>query len=333
MNPSSWMNRIGIGLLVTSSLAAPGFAAAHLQTVVLDPAESGFNDTSVWAPSGGNPATTLGEARLKALEFALSIWSETLESDVPIWVGARFASMGGSGTDGAMGAGGAARWFKDFAGAPRANTWYPAALADKLAGSDLDPGALDLNLVFNSDVDGPNVLGSHGFDYSLTLNPAEGDVSFVLVALHELAHGLGVTLSIDPATGAKREGADDAYLIHLVRAGATPENLADMTDAQRLGALVSGAELQWDGPAVAAASASLTGGTASGGRVLMFAPTTYDPKENGVHFAVEVAPDEIQEPSYTGNQLRQLHMALTRALLEDLGWGPPPVGFPRFCGH
>ena len=177
--------------------------------------------------------------------------------------------MGGSGTDGAIRAGGSERWFKDFPGAPRANTWYPAALADKLAGSDLDPGAVDLNLVFNSDVDGPNVLGNHGFDYSLTLNPAEGDVSFVLVALHELAHGLGVTLSIDPATGAKREGADDAYLIHLVRAGATPENLADMTDAQRLGALVSGAELQWDGPAVAAASASLTGGTTPGGRVLM----------------------------------------------------------------
>ncbi len=263
------MDRIRTGLLLTSLVAAPGFAAAHLETVVLDSAGAGFNDASAWTPSGGNPATTLGEARLKALEFALSIWSETLESEVPIRVGARFESMGGSGTDGAMGAGGAARWFKDFPGAPQANTWYPAALADKLAGSDLDLGAVNVNLVFNSDVDGPNVLGSHGFDYSLTLNPAEGDVSFVLVALHEIAHGLGVTLSIEPATGAKREGADDAFLIHLVRAGANPESLADMTDAQRLGALVSGAELQWDGPAVAAASASLTGGTASGGRVLV----------------------------------------------------------------
>ena len=310
------------GTLVSALLVnSPALAGTHFDLIVFDPGASGFNDVSAWTPSGGNPATTLGEARLKALEFALSIWSETLDSVVPIRVGTRFGSMGGSGTDGAMGAGGAARWFKDFAGAPRANTWYPAALADKLAGSDLDPGAVDVNLVFNSDVDGPNVLGSHGFDYSLTLNPAEGDVSFVLVALHEIAHGLGVTLSIDPATGAKREEADDAYLIHLVRAGATPENLADMTDAQRLGALVSGAELQWDGPAVAAASAELTGGTASGGRVLMDAPTSYDPKENGVHFAVEVAPDEIQEPSYTGNEL---HMALTRALLEDLGWGPPP---------
>ena len=162
------MDRIRTGLLLTSLVAAPGFAAAHLETVVLDSAGAGFNDASAWTPSGGNPATTLGEARLKALEFALSIWSETLESDVPIRVGVRFASMGGSGTDGAMGSGGAARWFKDFAGAPRANTWYPAALADKLAGSDLDPGAVDFNLVFNSDVDGPNVLGSHEFDYSLT---------------------------------------------------------------------------------------------------------------------------------------------------------------------
>ena len=75
------------------------------------------------------------------------------------------------------------------------------------------------------------------------MNPAEGDVSFVLVALHEIAHDLGATLSIDPVTGAKREGADDAYLIHMVRAGASPKSLADMTYAQRLGALVSGAEL------------------------------------------------------------------------------------------
>ena len=134
------------GTLVSALLVnSPALAGTHFDLIVFDPGASGFNDVSAWTPSGGNPATTLGEARLKALEFALSIWSETLDSVVPIRVGVRFASMGGSGTDGAMGSGGAARWFKDFPGAPRANTWYPAALADKLAGSDLDPGAVDLN--------------------------------------------------------------------------------------------------------------------------------------------------------------------------------------------
>jgi hypothetical protein len=312
-----------VAALWMSVALSPGVAdaGAPFEIVNLDSPAVGFSDTSPWSPAGGNPATTLGEARLKALEFALSIWSETLDSPVVIRVGAKFEAMGGTGEEHTLGKGGAARWSRDFVGAPLTSTLYPAALADKLAGVDLAPGEVDINLKFNLDVDGPVVMGEAGFDYGLSIAPQGEDASFVLVALHEVAHGLGVALTTDSVTGAKQGGADDPYLLRLVRSGASPEGLAQMTDAERLAALVSGSELQWEGPAVAAASAALTAGTASGGRVLMYAPAVYDPLSNGVHFAPELSPDQIQEPIY---EEHVLNLALTRALLEDLGWGPAP---------
>ena len=53
-----------------------------LEIVVVDAPGEGFNDPTPAAPVGGNTGTTRGQQRLKAFEYAASIWSARLRSAV-----------------------------------------------------------------------------------------------------------------------------------------------------------------------------------------------------------------------------------------------------------
>lgn len=70
----------------------------------------------------------------------------------------------------------------DFINAPVPGTYYPAALANALAGRDLDPGQSDIRIVFD---------GQASWSFATDGEPQAGQVDFVSVALHELGHGLG----------------------------------------------------------------------------------------------------------------------------------------------
>lgn len=286
--------------------------------VNLDGPGEGLNDPSSVSPSGGNPGTTLGEARLEAVELAAAVWAQVLTSDVPIRVGVRFDPLGGSETSGALGLGGTASVFRDFAGAPRPATWYPSALADRLAGVDLEPTDVDVTLTFNSDTDGDTFLGTSHFYYGFDAAPPEGDVDFVSVALHELAHGLGFITFVDLATGEKLLGYDDAFLLFLENHGASPPDFPSMTDAQRLAAYTAGTALHWRGASAVAAGTGLTGGVGAGGHLEMYSPDPTEALQSLVHLSAAIAPDELVEPFYTGPSTR---LELTRALFDDLGWG------------
>ena len=310
---------------VLLALVAAGFFASRaeagftVEVVNLDGAGEGLNSSAPWTPRSGNAATTLGAARLNAVEFALQVWSQQLDSDVPIRVGVSFDPIAGSSPI-TLGIGGPDGLFRDFAGAPRAGTWYASALADKLAGMDLDPGELDLRVQFNSDVDGPAVFGNDSFDYGLGDLGSASDIWFLPVALHEIAHGLGFVTGVSRVSGAKLLGYDDALMAHLVRFGATPAAFPDMSNSQRLSAMTAGPELQWSGAGIATATGLLTAGWTPAGNVEMYAPTTGISGSAMSHFSTTLAPPQIMGPYYLESGLE---FRVTRAALWDLGWGQP----------
>ncbi|QLG46726.1 Ig-like domain-containing protein [Costertonia aggregata] len=114
-----------------------------------------------------------------AFQFALDIWAEEIVSTVPIRIFAEFADLG----PGVLASAGPTSIFRDFEGAPEPGVFYPAALANALAGVDLDPEE-EFDLVVNLGNGIPWYFGTDG-------NTPAGLFDFVTVALHEAGHGLG----------------------------------------------------------------------------------------------------------------------------------------------
>jgi hypothetical protein len=114
-----------------------------------------------------------------AFQEAVDIWSTLIESDVPIRVNATWQPLG-------QGVLGSAIWgtvHANFDGAQRVNTWYPAALAEKMAGVELNgDDEFDIYANFSS---------TFNWNYALSGSVPAGQYDLVTVVLHELGHGLG----------------------------------------------------------------------------------------------------------------------------------------------
>lgn len=322
---------LAAGLVAMLASAPQAGAVAAIEVVNLDGPGEGFNDPTPFVPVGGNPTTTLGEARLLAFEFAAHLWGSRLTSGVDsvingrvvdILIDAQFDPLGGLANSATLGRAGATSAHRDFFNAPIAGTWYPQALANALADVDLAPNLSDISATFNSDVDGAVVLGATDFYYGLDGNPPAGDIDFVSVVLHELGHGLGFATFTDLASGAKANGFDDIYLRHLEQHGGAPTALTAQTDGQRVTSFVGDPDLHWVGPASlnAAAALPLTAGFPSG-HVQIHAPNPLVVGSSVSHFSTAAFPNQLMEPSYTGVN-HDLGLALP--LMEDLGWQIQP---------
>lgn len=314
----TWRRARG-SLALALALAAVTFAAtqapaATITIVDLDGAGVGLNDPSPAAPVGGNPGTTLGAQRLNAMQYAADRWGAVLESAVEIRIGASFRALACSSSSAVIGQTGTNSVHRDFVGAPVASTWYPAALANSLAGVDLKPGSDDMGATFNAAI-GTTCAFSATFYYGFDAQPPAGRIDFASVALHEFGHGLGF-LTFVGQSGAKLSGLDDAFMRNL-EDHRTAKLFPAMTDAERASASLATGNLQWVGPFADALSGELTAGVGPTGHIRMYAPSTYQSGSSVSHVDTALSPNEVMEPSYTGPNH---DLALTLEFLEDIGW-------------
>ncbi len=146
-----------------------------------------------------------GEQEAKdAFQFAVDIWSVIIKSDMPINIDATFKDLG----SGVLGSAGTSGLYKGFEGAPNDSTLYNVALAEKMAGHDLnEPDEADINASFNS---------TFNWYYGIDGNTPGGTHDFVTVVLHEIGHGLGFFAlnSYDDANsqGRRNPGVFDQYI-------------------------------------------------------------------------------------------------------------------------
>ena len=257
------MKRTAQTLVLTALLlvgSVPAFAGANIVIVNTNAPGVGFNDSTPATPVGGNSGTTVGQQRLIAFQYAADIWGSILSSPVPIYIQSAFQSLSCTATSAALGASSTIQVFANFPHAPVRNTWYPAALANSLAGGDLAPGdngtsADDLIAVFNSDLGTANCLSNRGWYYGLDNN--HGDkIDLVTVLLHEFGHGLGFAGFYNKTTGELLAGRPDIYgtfTYDTVLKKAWPK----MNDAQRRSATFDTNHVVWTGKKVTAAAAHL----------------------------------------------------------------------------
>lgn len=314
--PSARLALLVLGSLTALSLgAAPAQASSTITIINLDGAGIGLNDPTPMAPVGGNPGTTLGAQRFNAMQFAADTWEVLLDSPVQIRVGSSFTALFCNASSATLGQAGPNTVHRDFAGAPVTGTWYPAALASSLAGTDLAPGTDDIGATFNSSI-GTTCSFPSTFYYGFNESPPGGAIDFTTIVLHEIGHGLGFLTFVDLASGAKLLGFDDTFMRSL-EDHSTTKLYPTMTNAERIAASIDTGDLHWVGALVVGASGGLTGGVGPSGHVRMYAPNPQAPGSSVSHYDTAVTPNELMEPLYTGPNH---NVTLTFDLLRDIGW-------------
>lgn len=262
------------GVLAIGTLAC----AAQAATILIssrDPAGVGFNDPTPVAPVGGNAGTTLGEQRLNVYRYVAGIWEAAIDSPVTITVSAGWEALACTSTQAVLGSASAWNIWADFAnGVP--HTWYPQALANKLAGTNLSAGVpddgsgfgnVDIKTQFNVNLGNTGCLD--GIPFYLGLDNNEGSkIDFVTTLLHEIGHGLGFSvLTVQTSTG-KRFNADtlnfDDAGFPSIWEGFMFDDTAgktwlNMTSNERRLSAINPLQLAWIGPqAVAGAAVTLS---------------------------------------------------------------------------
>ncbi len=275
MTTQRFLSSVGLAVLAGVAFAAQ---AATISISSRDPAGVGFNDPTPVAPVGGNPGTTLGEQRLIVYRYVANIWEAAIQSPVTITVSAGWEALTCTATSATLGSAGAWNIWHDFPnGVP--DTWYPQALANKLAGVNLSDGIpedpafpgytnVDIKTQFNVNLGKPGCLDGTPFYLGLDGN-AGAKVNFVETLLHELGHGLGFSvLTVQTSTGRRLAPDGSAFVVSgglpSIWEGFMFDNTAGktwlaMSNAERQASAINPLKLAWIGPqAVAGAAVTLS---------------------------------------------------------------------------
>ena len=252
----------------------------------------------------------------KDFQAAVDVWSANFSSTVPITIDATWNRIASYGVLGSARPG---SYFAGFDGAPDSSLWYPSALANALAGKDLDPRQSEIIIQVNSlaEWNTTNDGLSHVNQYDLES-----------VFLHEMGHGLGF-LSTDTY---------DSFLGYGSIEQPTPyDAYVQVEDGRRLSDLPSPSlelgnaltsPLVWSGALGIAAN--------GGVKPLLYSPARYEEGSSVSHLdeaTFSKSPfDAVMTPNLDSGEIFHLPGPLLLAMMEDMRRKPPvgiAVGIPQ----
>jgi len=274
--------------------------------------------TITYVPNGGTdlwdePCYTFPQAAKDVFEAAARIWENTLKSSVPITISACWADLGSSSTLGYSGGG---NQYRNFSGAPRANTWYVESLANALHGSDLGPSDFDMHITYNQ-----NFTWYYGTDGNTPVD----QMDLMTVVLHEICHGLNFSGLAEYASGLGKigygSGNPNIYDVFMKDGAGTllidyPDALA-VGGSTALGSALTSNDLWFHGSKAMAAN--------GGPRVKMYAPSAWSGGSSYSHLDYSTfndTPNELMVYAVSSGESVHDPGVITNGLLQDLGWQP-----------
>jgi uncharacterized repeat protein (TIGR01451 family) len=276
----------------------------------------GFNATTPVAAVTGNPATTVGAQRLATFQAAANAWGAMLVSAVPIVVDAQMTSLSCSANSATLGSAGATTSYASFPGAPLDDVWYASALANALAGLDLNANIPDISANFNQNIGTAGCLTGVPWSYVIGVSAPPGTISFFDTVIHEIGHGLGFFTLVNKTSGALPNGLPDAYTRFMLDETPTPTLWTALNNAGRVASFTDNGNLTWSGSSVTSVAGLLSAGQHASGRVRLYAPTVLASGSSLSHWDTTLTPNEIMEFSLQASNRKRL----TNHLMQDLGW-------------
>ncbi len=248
-----------------------------------------------------------------ALEYAVSIWEQLLQSDVPIRMKINWRSLGTN----TLAQGGPADYFSDFENVPHKNRYYPVAVVERIVGKEINSQSVpDIEVTFNKDIKW--YLGTDG------QTPSEL-YDFVTVALHEIGHGLGFTgfFFVSNKTGmyGREYGkSGDIAAFDMMVTDGNNRRLTDTTFYQ-----LATLKLYNALTSQALFSESISAKNYSGrSKTRLYAPSTWSDGSSVYHLDDETYPnsDENSLMTHAIGKGEAIHDPgpITRGILDDIGW-------------
>ena len=238
----------------------------------------------------------------EAVQAAVDTWAANFASSVPVNVNVNWSK---ASSEGILAAASSKNNYANFTGAPDKTLYYASALANALAGKDLDPASPEIEITITSDA--PWYLGTDG-----KCPPKSYDLQSVI--LHEMAHGLGFISGnyYDDLSGFGRiiqPTPFDAY--------------AQLPDGRRLSDMPNSSletgkslisTLLWSGENGIKAN--------NGVKPLLYTPSTYEPGSSVSHLderTFNQSDDtKVMTPNLDSGEVFHLPGSLLLAMFEDM---------------
>ena len=253
------------------------------------------------------------------VQAAIDLWAVNFDSKVPVNVDATWAR---SSTSDILGSARPDRYYSKFSGAPDPSLWYASALANAVAGKDLDLDNPEIIIQINSEAN---------WDLDGLGKPTRYEYDLKSVMFHEMAHGLGF-LSTSSFVFDRTKGQNVGILLQPTPFDAYLQTedgnrLVDLPSPSfELGQALT-SRLVWSGPEGIKAN--------KGVKPLMYTPSSYEGGSSVSHVDENTftnsGTDAVMTPNLEAGEVFNEPGPILLAMMKDLRNKPAPglaVGIP-----
>jgi len=253
-------------------------------------------------------STAVPDSVKNIVSAATRYWSKYLFTEIKIHISVEWTVLGSNVQSNCQ----PARYFKNFKNAPFRNVFYPVALAEKIASSDLNlPTDADMKLKINKGI---------AWNCNLSNHPTADQSDLFTVLIHELAHGVGFNsyFAVDESVGYLIGSSSTPYDIFVV--DSLSRKLTDTSfyklNSTGLKAALTSQKLFFNGQFSIAIN--------NGERISLYAPSQFNDGSTVTHFDEDKYPkgtiNSLMTPMFTkGEEIREAGPAAL-SVIADLGW-------------